>query len=209
MNAARSFPWPGTILALAAGAGMFMAGADPWLIVAVLLLWISSLWISRPPEQIAQPQTDSVQLTRDGMRDMIEQFSLPLLLLDMNRVIIANSAARVVFGKHIVGQDARIALGEQSLLTGRQGRVHRASRLAHPASGFGFGLWRQRADLTIRERKRRAISHVPEPHLAKLVEVGRRLYRCDGLVAKALDLVGVQGSHLDGVVVTIGCGHGE
>ena len=110
MNAARSFPWPGTILALAAGAGMFMAGADPWLIVAVLLLWISSLWISRPPEQIVQPQTDSVQLTRDGMRDMIEQFSLPLLLLDRNRVIIANSAARVVFGKHIVGQDARIAL---------------------------------------------------------------------------------------------------
>ncbi|MBO9498513.1 MAG: two-component sensor histidine kinase [Novosphingobium sp.] len=110
MSQARSLPWPGIAVAVATGIGMVLAGADIWLTLAVLLLWIGSLWLIRPVEQVIQPQTDSVQLTRDGMRDMIEQFSLPLLLLDMNRVIIANSAARVVFGKHIVGQDARIAL---------------------------------------------------------------------------------------------------
>lgn len=110
MDGFRSQPWPGVVIALFAAAGMLAAGANLWLTCAVVLLWICTLWIARPAEQTIQPQTDSVQLTRDGMRDMIEQFSLPLLLLDQNRIIIANSAAREVFGAHIVGQDARVAL---------------------------------------------------------------------------------------------------
>jgi len=110
MQQHRTPPWPGIILAILAGLGMALAGTDLWLTAAVMLLWIGSLWIVRPEPQQVQPQTDSVQLTRDGMRDLIEQFSLPIMLLDRNRVIIANSAARLVFGKHIVGQDARVAL---------------------------------------------------------------------------------------------------
>ncbi len=110
MSEPRTLPWPGIVIAGLSGIGMLVAGANPLLVVAVMLLWIGSLWIVRPEPQQVQQQTDSVQLTRDGMRDLIEQFSLPLMLLDRNRVIIANSAARVVFGKHIVGQDARVAL---------------------------------------------------------------------------------------------------
>ena len=110
MNEPRTPPWPGIILAVLAGIGMLLAGTDKWLVAAVMLLWIGSLWLVRPEASRSQPQPDSVQLTRDGMRELIEQFSLPLLLLDKNRVIIANSAARMVFGKHIVGQDARVAL---------------------------------------------------------------------------------------------------
>ncbi len=110
MSEPRTLPWPGIIIAGLSGIGMLVAGANPLLVAAVMLLWIGSLWIVRPEPQQVQQQTDSVQLTRDGMRDLIEQFSLPLMLLDRNRVIIANSAARVVFGKHIVGQDARVAL---------------------------------------------------------------------------------------------------
>ncbi len=110
MNQRRNLPWPGIVLALLAGLGMLFARVDIWLVAAVMILWIGSLWIVRPEPQRAIPQPDSVQLTRDGMRDLIEQFSLPLMLLDRNRVIIANSAAREVFGNHIVGQDARVAL---------------------------------------------------------------------------------------------------
>jgi two-component system phosphate regulon sensor histidine kinase PhoR len=106
----RPIPWPGIILALASGGGMWLAGAGYPLIGAVLLVWIGSLWIAPPERQVVVPQADSVQLTREGMRDLIEQFSLPVLLLDRNRIVIANSAARVVFGKHIVGQDARVGL---------------------------------------------------------------------------------------------------
>lgn len=110
MNEPRTPPWPGIILAILAGIGMLLSGVDIWLVMAVMLLWIGSMWLGRPEPRPVQPQTDSVQLTRDGMRELIEQFSLPLLLLDQNRVIIANSAARMVFGKHIIGQDARVAL---------------------------------------------------------------------------------------------------
>ena len=110
MDGPRPIPWPGIILALATGFGMWLAGAGYPLIGAVLLVWIGSLWIAPPERQVVVPQTDSVQLTREGMRDLIEQFSLPVLLLDRNRIVIANSAARVVFGKHIVGQDARVGL---------------------------------------------------------------------------------------------------
>jgi two-component system phosphate regulon sensor histidine kinase PhoR len=106
----RPLPWPGIILALASGAGMLFAGVDIYLVGAVLLVWLGSLWIVRPEHARPPQQPDSVQLTREGMRDLIERFSLPLLLLDRNRIIIANSAARVVFGKHILGQDARVAL---------------------------------------------------------------------------------------------------
>lgn len=97
-------------LAVATAIVMLVAGVDFLLVIAVLVLWLGSLWIARPVIHHIQPQTDSVQLTRDGMRDLIEQFSVPIILLDRNRVIIANSAARTVFGKHIVGQDARVAL---------------------------------------------------------------------------------------------------
>jgi two-component system phosphate regulon sensor histidine kinase PhoR len=110
MDPQRPLPWPGIILALISGLGMWVAGIGIALTLAVLLVWIGSLWIVRPEPVTVRPQTDSVQLTREGMRDLIEQFSLPVLLLDRNRIIIANSAARVVFGKHIVGQDARVAL---------------------------------------------------------------------------------------------------
>jgi len=110
MDENRTPPWPGIALAVATGIGMWLAGADVLLIGPMLLVWIGSLWIDRPERQVIVPQPDSVQLTREGMRDLIEQFSLPVLLLDRNRIVIANSAARVVFGKHIVGQDARVGL---------------------------------------------------------------------------------------------------
>ena len=100
----------GIALAITSGVGLLIAGANPWFAGVVVLLWIGSLWWAIPEPDVIHQQPDSVQLTREGMRDLIERFSLPLLLLDRNRIIIANSAARVVFGKHIVGQDPRVAL---------------------------------------------------------------------------------------------------
>ena len=100
----------GIFLAVVSGIALLIAGANYWVVGGVVLAWIGSLWWAIPEPQVIQQQPDSVQLTREGMRDLIERFSLPLLLLDRNRIIIANSAARVVFGKHILGQDPRVAL---------------------------------------------------------------------------------------------------
>ncbi len=110
MNPQRPLPWPGIILALAAGAGMLLARTDPWLVTAVLLLWIGSLWLARPEPVIERAREDGVRLGLDGIRELIDQFSLPLMMLDRNRIVLANSEARAAFGAHIVGQDARVAL---------------------------------------------------------------------------------------------------
>lgn len=110
MDGGRPLPWAGITLALATAGGMLLAKADPWLTAAVLLLWIGSLWVARPAPAVERPREDGVRLSRDGIRELIEQFTLPLMMLDRNRIVLANSEARDSFGTHIVGQDARIAL---------------------------------------------------------------------------------------------------
>jgi len=92
------------------GAVALFSGADPWLVAMILLVWCVSFWLVMPPPpppRVERP--DGVQLTRSGMRDLIEHSGLPMLLLDGNRIIVANAAAREAIGSHIVGQDARVA----------------------------------------------------------------------------------------------------
>lgn len=110
MDHARPFPWSGLLLAIGGAIVMLIDGASFWLIVLIFLAWVGSLWLQRPEPEEIRERPDSVQLTREGMGDLIERFSLPLLLLDRNRIVVANSAARVVLGKHIVEQDARVVL---------------------------------------------------------------------------------------------------
>jgi two-component system phosphate regulon sensor histidine kinase PhoR len=43
------------------------------------------------------------------MHDLLEHSGLPMLMLDSNRIIVANAAAREAIGAHILGQDARVA----------------------------------------------------------------------------------------------------
>jgi two-component system phosphate regulon sensor histidine kinase PhoR len=50
-----------------------------------------------------------VQLTTSGVRGLIEHSGLPMVLLDGDRIIIANAAAREVMGEHLLGQDPRVA----------------------------------------------------------------------------------------------------
>ena len=108
MDGSRAIPWPGIGLALAAGVFMLVAGTDIWVALAVVVIWIGSIFLFRPAPQIAPPQVESI-LTRGGMRELIEHSGMPLLLLDDNRIAIANAEAREVLGRHIVGQDARVA----------------------------------------------------------------------------------------------------
>lgn len=108
MNGSRAIPWPGIGLALAAGLFMLVAGTDIWVALAVVAIWIGSILLFRPAPQIAPPQVEGI-LTRDGMRELIEHSGMPLLLLDDSRIVIANAEAREVLGRHIIGQDARVA----------------------------------------------------------------------------------------------------
>lgn len=110
MNTKRSFSVTAALLALACGAGLLLAGVSAWAVLATMVLWLGSLWLAAPEPELAAPRVDAEEVSRDAMREAIEPLGLPLLLLEGNRIVTANAAARAALGDHIVDQDARIAL---------------------------------------------------------------------------------------------------
>jgi two-component system, OmpR family, phosphate regulon sensor histidine kinase PhoR len=110
MMEGRTTPVAGTAIALATAVVMMLAGAGFWLVAAAALVWIGTLWLtSQPPPAAAPPQREGVQLTTTGMSDLIEHAGMPMFMLDGDRILVANAAAREAMGAHIVGQDARVA----------------------------------------------------------------------------------------------------
>jgi two-component system, OmpR family, phosphate regulon sensor histidine kinase PhoR len=139
MDGSRAIRWPAIGLALAAGLFMFMAGTDFWIAFAVIVIWIGSILLFRPAPQTAPPQVDGMQLTRDGMRELIEHSGMPLLLLDDSRIVIANAEAREMLGRHILGQDARVAFRHPAavdLLGRREGGSVTVQGLTGPRSSW-------------------------------------------------------------------------
>lgn len=137
MTPQRPLPWPGIILALTAAAGMLVAGVNSWLIIAVLLLWIGSLWIARPEPVIERARDDRARLGPDSVRELIDQLSFPLMMLDHDRIVLANAEARTTFGAHVVGQDGRVALRHPeavALLERTEGGVATIEGLTSPRS---------------------------------------------------------------------------
>lgn len=110
MEPRRTLPWLGIALAVVGAMGLLLLGEQPWLALAVLLLWFGSLWfaVEEPPPIASVRDTGSI--SRDNMSELIEHSGIPLLLTEKNRIVIANQSAREVLGGHIVGQDVRVAL---------------------------------------------------------------------------------------------------
>ena len=110
MTAGRPLPVAGIALALVTGVVMAIAGTSLLLAIAATVVWIASLWLASPPPPTPLPPSrEGVQLTPKGMHDLIEHTGLPMLVLDEDRIIVANAAARETLGGHIIGQDARVA----------------------------------------------------------------------------------------------------
>ena len=103
-------PWPSVLLALLGGVAMLVAGVAALLTAAVMFLWLGTLWLARPaPLPETRPES-GVPLTRARMENLIEPLGVPLMLLDRERITLANAAAREALGAHILGQDVRVAL---------------------------------------------------------------------------------------------------
>ncbi|MEM6857885.1 MAG: ATP-binding protein [Pseudomonadota bacterium] len=109
MGMRYTIPIFGILLACVTFVALLLLGLDPIIALAILFVWIGSLLVAglRPPEKpsvVVKPQRD------DGtMRETIENFSTPLLVTERGTISIANRAARRMLGRHIIGQDARVA----------------------------------------------------------------------------------------------------
>ncbi|MDF8331633.1 sensor histidine kinase [Novosphingobium cyanobacteriorum] len=114
---ASSFPWAAVGIALATGIAMVLAGAHPGLVGAVLLVWLATLWLVRPEPVVEYRPPDDGSVSRQAMIELVEPFSVPVLMLDAQRIAAANAAAREALGRHIVGQDARVALRHPEAIT--------------------------------------------------------------------------------------------
>jgi two-component system phosphate regulon sensor histidine kinase PhoR len=97
-------------MAAAGSIALMASGVDFWAVLGIALVWGGSLWIGRPEPVPFQPMSENFEFTRDSIHDLIEHSGRPLLMLDRNKIMIANSAAREALGQHISGQDARVAL---------------------------------------------------------------------------------------------------
>lgn len=105
-----ALPLAGLTLALLSAAAMLFAGVSWWLVLAVTMLWLGSLWLSQPEPVEPEQRQDVAAVSRDAVHETIEPLGQPLLLLDSARIADANAAARAALGAHVLGQDARIAL---------------------------------------------------------------------------------------------------
>ena len=110
----------GLLIAVIATGAMALAGVDLWLAGSVLLMWAGSLWIARPEPGLERSREGQLTVSRETIAPFIEPLGVPLLLLDGERIVAANAAARATLGAHVMGQDARVALrhpGAIALLT--------------------------------------------------------------------------------------------
>lgn len=114
---ALALPWSSVAVAIAAAIAMPFAGASLWLSFAVLVVWLASLWLASPEPEIVQVRAEEGSVSRQAMVALVEPFSVPVLMLDRQRIASANAAAREALGPHIVGQDARVALRHPQAIT--------------------------------------------------------------------------------------------
>lgn len=111
------FPWPSVLVALGTCLVMLVTGVYPVLAIAVLILWLGTLWLSGPEPVVETLARDEGSVSRQAMVELVEPFSVPVLMLDGQRIAAANAAAREALGPHVVGQDARVALRHPEAIT--------------------------------------------------------------------------------------------
>lgn len=97
-------------IAIAAGLAMALAGVNLWLVLAVTLVWLGTLWLGRPEPVFESQHERKNTVSHDVAAPFIEPLGESVLLLDRDRIVVANRAARKSLGGHIVGQDVRLAL---------------------------------------------------------------------------------------------------
>jgi len=116
MRRELSFPWAGMAILALTIVGLVLGGVSLPVVALVTVIWLLTLWLDwlRPPApegpiHIAE-RPDPEAIRRAALFAAIEPIGVPLLVTEDSRIVAANDAARTVFGAHVTGQDARVAL---------------------------------------------------------------------------------------------------
>ena len=109
MDKRNPIPWVGILAAVGTSLALLSAGAGGTLSIAVLILWVGTLFLAtmRAPEK--KPSSNIKTISSDSMGELIEHAANPLLLTERSKIARANRSAKKTLGNHIVGQDARVA----------------------------------------------------------------------------------------------------
>lgn len=102
-------PIAGIALALVSFVALISLGFDFVISATVLVVWVGSLLVltGGPPES---PKTQvEAPLEREAIRRLIENSGTPVLVIERNKIALANREARRMLGLHVLGQDARVA----------------------------------------------------------------------------------------------------
>lgn len=109
MSSGPAHPVSGILIAIVASLALVVVGVDIALVAGVLIIWVGSLYLvsTRPPDLAPKPNGQAI--SRENMGALIEHSATPLLVAESGKVVIANRAAQRILGKHIIGQDTRMA----------------------------------------------------------------------------------------------------
>lgn len=110
MGHRQNLPWMGLLLASATAIGLLAQGINFWLVGAVFLIWIGTLWLAAAKPPPPSPSTPESPFSRASMNELIEYSGTPILLTEKNRITAASRTARAVLGSHVLGQDVKVAL---------------------------------------------------------------------------------------------------
>ncbi len=89
-----------------------VATTGTWEVTLVLVGGLFAVAIAAWPSTVAQPPDRTVRTVGESTdpRAVIDALSEPVMLIEDNRVRIANAAARTMLGAHVVGEDVRLAI---------------------------------------------------------------------------------------------------
>lgn len=99
----------GILIALAVGLVLLAVGFDIWVVMALVLVWISTLYLAGAQPPPPAERKGSAPISRENMGELIEHSATPLLLLERGKIAVANRAAKRILGDHVIGQDPRMA----------------------------------------------------------------------------------------------------
>jgi two-component system, OmpR family, phosphate regulon sensor histidine kinase PhoR len=106
----KPFPWIASAFAALACAVLWATGLSAAIAVTLFLVWVASLWLAAAEPPALAPTASAPRFDETQMSDLYEASEVPIVVVRQGRVVVANAAARSLFGAHIVAQDIRMAL---------------------------------------------------------------------------------------------------